>query len=117
MHNEGRYVIYNRAGEALVGRNREEIIGRTDREIFSPSEADRFAAQDAEVIRRDELLVLPAETVTRGDGDVRTILTKKLPITDVGDGPESATSSGFPRTSPNGKRWRRAWTIRSTTTR
>ncbi len=86
MHNEGRYVIYNRAGEALVGRNREEIIGRTDCEIFPRDEADRFAAQDKEVIRRSELLVLPAETVTRGDGDVRTILTKKLPITDVGDG-------------------------------
>ena len=87
MHNEGRYVIYNRACEALVGRNREEIIGRTDREVFSPSEADRFAAQDAEVIRRDDLLVLPAETVTRGDGDVRTFLTRKLPITGVGDDP------------------------------
>ena len=86
MENEGRYVIFNRAGETLFGRHREEIIGRTDGEVFSPSEADRFAAQDAEVLRRDELLVLPAETVTRGDGDVRTLLTKKLPITGVGDG-------------------------------
>ena len=86
MDHQARYVIYNRAGEALVGRSREEIIGRTDYEVFPREEADRFAAQDAEVIRRNELLILPAETVTRGDGEVRIILTKKLPITGVGDG-------------------------------
>ena len=82
LRDEGRYVVYNRAGEVLLGRSRERLLGFTDHDIFEPEVAERFAAQDAAVIREGVLHTIAEETVTRGDGEVRTIQTKKLPIPD-----------------------------------
>ena len=82
LRDEGRYVVYNRAGEVLLGRPRECLLGLTDHDIFGPEVAERFAAQDAAVVREGVLHTIAEESVTRGDGEVRTIQTKKLPIPD-----------------------------------
>ena len=46
IENENRFVIYNRASEALFGHTRAEVIGRTDQEVFGFEAAAHFAEQD-----------------------------------------------------------------------
>ena len=86
LHDGGRYLIYNRYGEALVGRSRHDIVGRTDRDIFEPETAARFLAQDRDVMGSRTLQVYAEDTLTRGSGEVRVITTKKVPILDGPDG-------------------------------
>ena len=76
----GRYLIYNRCGETLVGRSRDEIVGRVDHEVFDPEDAARFGAQDREAMASRCLQTYAEETVTRGSGEVRVITTRKVPI-------------------------------------
>ena len=80
MDDRGRYLIYNRCGETLVGRGRDEIVGEVDDDVFGPEDAVRFAAQDREVMASRRLQTFVIETVTRGSGEVRVITTRKVPI-------------------------------------
>ena len=86
LEDGGRYVIYNRCGETLVGRSRDEIVGRLDEDVFCAEDAARFASQDREVMLSRCLKTYAEETVTRGSGEVRTITTRKVPFLDGPDG-------------------------------
>ena len=48
---DGRYVMINRAGAAIVGRPVDQILGRDDGAIFEPETAARIMAADREVMR------------------------------------------------------------------
>ena len=86
MRDHGRYVLCNHAAEVLMDREREAIIGHLDPEIFPLPDANRFAAEDARTVREDCIQILEAEQVRRRDGEIRTILTKKLPLSHGEDG-------------------------------
>jgi len=74
---ELRFVVFNRAGEEMLGLRREEVLGRTDRDLFPPEQADLFNARDREVLQKDLLLDIPEESILTRHGE-RLLHTRKL---------------------------------------
>lgn len=74
-----RFVLFNRAGEELLGWRRSELIGKSDRDFFPPSEAEFFEAKDTAVLTSGRLLDIPEEPIHTRNGD-RLLHTKKVPI-------------------------------------
>jgi diguanylate cyclase (GGDEF)-like protein/PAS domain S-box-containing protein len=87
MAEGGRYVLFNKFAEDLLGRRRESVLGRTDHDVYPPDDAERFMAQDHAVLRDGAMQVIDDEPVSRIDGETRYLRTKKLPIA-AGRGPE-----------------------------
>ena len=75
-----RFVLFNRAGEELLGRPRSEIIGKTDHDFFPKAEADFFTAKDREVLASGRMLDIPEEPIDTADKGVRILHTKKIAI-------------------------------------
>ena len=86
MWSDGRYVIYNKEAERLVGRERAQIVGRSDRDVFEPADAARFAQQDLEVLQGAGSGLIDEESVHRPDGTPRWIRTHKIALADAGRG-------------------------------
>lgn len=83
-----RFVRFNRAGEEMLGRDRDELVGRNDYDFFPPTEADFFTAKDRQVLASGQPLEIPREEIERGDGEKRTLRTKKIPIHDAEGNPQ-----------------------------
>jgi PAS domain S-box-containing protein len=79
----GRYVLLNKAGEALLSLPREAVLGRTDHEIFPADLADLFVARDKATISQDYPLVIDADQVPSSAG-VKLLRTTKVPIFEEG---------------------------------
>lgn len=79
--NDLRFLLINRAGERLIGKEREVLLGRTDAELFPGSEADAFIAKDREVLSSGKPLVIAEERLTTESG-VRLLETRKIPVLD-----------------------------------
>ncbi len=82
-----RFVRFNRAGEALLGKAQGELLGRTDYDFFSKPEADFFTTKDREVLANGRLVDIPEETIQTAAGP-RILHTKKLPIFGVDGTPQ-----------------------------
>jgi PAS domain S-box-containing protein len=76
-----RFVLFNRAGERLVGLGRQELLGKNDHDFFPPEQADFFTAKDREVLAAHAVLDIPEETIDTRDGK-RILHTKKLALYD-----------------------------------
>src|SRR5262249_11814911 len=48
---EHRFILFNKAGEELLGVPRAELIGRNDHDLFPNREADQFVARDRAVLQ------------------------------------------------------------------
>src|SRR6185503_7506214 len=70
-----RFVLFNRAGEELLGRPRAEILGKTDYDFFPKEEADFFTAKDREVLASGRVLDIPEEPIVTADKGVRILHT------------------------------------------
>lgn len=79
---DGRYVMVNAAGAAMVGRSVEQIVGRDDREIFDAETAARIMAADQEVIRAGAGREVEHPYVPLGGGKTLTLQTCKSPFRD-----------------------------------
>ncbi len=79
---ELRFVLFNRAGEELVGQSRNELLGKNDYDFFTQEEADFFTAKDRKTILGKELLDIPEEPIHTRKKGVRLLHTKKIPIMD-----------------------------------
>ena len=75
-----RFVLFNRAGEELLGRPRAEILGKTDYDFFPKEEADFFTAKDREVLASGRVLDIPEEPIVTADKGVRILHTKKIAV-------------------------------------
>jgi len=75
-----RFVLFNKAGENLLGYQKEDLIGKTDYDFFSKHEADFFRKKDLEVFQSGNLVVIPEETLQTRDKGLRFLTTKKIPI-------------------------------------
>jgi diguanylate cyclase (GGDEF)-like protein/PAS domain S-box-containing protein len=75
-----RYVLFNRAGEKMLGYNRAEMIGRTDADFYPAEQAAIYEARDAEVVRSGEVRVIEEDHVPRRDGSTALLRTKKIAI-------------------------------------
>lgn len=74
---QGRYLMINSSGAALLGLRAKEFVGRADREFLSPEMADLFNESDNRAIIPGE--VQSFEETCTVDGVTRTFLTTKGP--------------------------------------
>jgi len=78
---ELRFVLFNKAGEELLGYSRQELIGKNDYDFFPKTEADFFTAKDRQVLNRGKVVVIDEESIHTKNG-IRTLHTKKIPLLD-----------------------------------
>jgi PAS domain S-box-containing protein len=81
-----RFVLVNRAEEALLGRSREELIHGTDLGPSTPAEVEFFEAADRQVLETGQIMDIPEERLTTIHG-LRILHTRKIPIFDEGGRP------------------------------
>jgi len=75
------FVLFNRAGEDLLGQRRVDLIGKTDYDFFPKEQADFFTGKDRAVLHEKAVLDIPEELINTGHGQ-RILHTKKIPILD-----------------------------------
>ncbi len=82
---EGRYILANRACAASMGVTVEELIGKRDIDL-NPwiEEAKRFFQEDLQVIKSQDVLEIPVETIHFCDGSEHQLQTIKIPFTAAG---------------------------------
>src|SRR5262245_41375376 len=54
-----RFVLFNRAGEELLGMPESELRGKNDYDFFPKTEADFFTQKDRAVLKSKTLLDIP----------------------------------------------------------
>lgn len=74
-----RFVLFNRAGEALLGASRDDLIGKNDYDFFPQNQADFFTSKDRAVLSGTTVLDIPEEQIATPSGE-RTLHTRKIPI-------------------------------------
>lgn len=79
---EGRFVLVNRWYEEQFLRQRKEIIGKTDYDLFPRKIADRFRENDMKVLGENRPVEFE-ETAVSPDGEARTYLSIKFPISGM----------------------------------
>ncbi len=77
---EGRYLLFNEAASAFVGRPVHEVLGKDDRDIFDPESAALIMARDRRVLEADDAETEEETVTTRGIE--RTFLAMKAPYRD-----------------------------------
>ncbi len=83
-----KWVLWNRAGEELVGYPREELLWKTDHDFFPQEEADFFHAKDREALAAGKLVDIPEEPIHTRHKGIRILHTLKVPIYDVDGKPQ-----------------------------
>ncbi len=78
---EGRYLTFNPAACAFVGKQASEVIGHDDREIFPVPQAEMLMAADRRT--RAERRVISQEEVLETATGTRTFLATKGPLVDA----------------------------------
>ena len=76
------FVLFNRAGEELLGHRRADLIGKNDYDFFPKAEADFFTEKDRAVLRDKAVLEIAEEPIDTATHGVRLLRTKKIPIFD-----------------------------------
>jgi len=77
-----RLVLWNKAGEELLGVARSEVLGKNDYDLFPREEAEFFVGKDREALQGKKLLDIPEEVMETRHRGRRIIHTKKIPILD-----------------------------------
>ena len=77
-----RFVLFNRAGEELLGIDRSEYLGKTDHDFFPKEQADHFVARDREALLSGGLHITPEETINTRYRGKRLLRTFKIVVPD-----------------------------------
>ncbi len=85
--NDLRFVLFNRAGENLLGYDRKDLLGKNDYDFFPKEQADFFTQKDRDVILQTEIVDISEEMIDTPKG-TRILHTKKLPLFDENGKPE-----------------------------
>jgi PAS domain S-box-containing protein len=76
-----RFVIFNRAGEELLGYDRRDLLGKNNLDLFPPEQAAHFMAKDREVIDGEPgMLDIPEEPLLTAKKGQRLLHTRKVCI-------------------------------------
>lgn len=75
-----RFVLFNRAGEKLLGFSRGDLIGKNDYDFFPKDQADFFTGKDRQILESNILLDIPEEPIETKFLGKRYLHTKKLAI-------------------------------------
>lgn len=84
---ELRFVLFNRAGERLLGYNRDELLGKNDYDFFPKEEADFFTGKDRQVLNRGQVVEIDEEPIHTKSG-MKILHTKKIPLLNLRGEPE-----------------------------
>lgn len=76
-----RFLLFNRAGEQLLGLPRSELIGKSDHDLFPAEQADFFIQKDREVLAQGDIVDIPEEEIDTRNGR-RILHTRKVPVRD-----------------------------------
>jgi PAS domain S-box-containing protein len=83
-----KFVLFNRAGEALTGLGRDEVLHKSDSDFFPPDEAASFVARDREALAARKVVEIAEEPLHTRDGSTRILHTRKLAIRDDSGEPQ-----------------------------
>jgi len=76
-----RFVIFNRAGEELLGYDRKDLLGKNNLDLFPPEQAAHFMAKDQEVLDGEAgILDIPEEPIMTAKKGERLLHTRKVCI-------------------------------------
>jgi PAS domain S-box-containing protein len=76
-----RFVIFNRAGEELLGYDRKDLLGKNNLDLFPPEQAAHFMAKDREVLDgKAGVMDIPEEPIQTAKKGQRLLHTKKVCI-------------------------------------
>jgi PAS domain S-box-containing protein len=76
-----RFVMFNRAGEELLGYDRRDLIGKNNLDLFPPEQAAHFMAKDREVLDGESgMLDIPEEPILTAGKGQRLLHTRKVCI-------------------------------------
>ena len=76
-----RFVLFNRAGEVLLGHDRQDMIGKNDLDFFPAEQAAQFMQQDRDVLQGEAgVLDIPEETILTTKQGRRVLHTRKFGI-------------------------------------
>lgn len=79
---DGRFVLLNKAGEALLGVDRRDLVGKTDFDLFDEDDARRFRAADQAVVASGKLVCIENEPLATPNGQ-RSLRTQKIFVPDI----------------------------------
>ncbi len=82
---QGRYLLANRACQAILQRTSEQIVGFSDADLFSPELAEAYRAHDLEVLQAKRPFQF--EESGLGVDEQRTFLSVKFPLCDAAGQP------------------------------
>ncbi len=83
-----RFVMFNKAGEELLGVPRTDLIGKNDYDFFPKEDADFFTAKDRKTLEARQLLDVPEETLQTREKGPRILHTKKIPVLNQKGAPQ-----------------------------
>jgi len=80
---ESRFLASNLAAAKIMGATSpDDLLGKTDADFCSPELAAEYRADEKELMRTGQPLVNKEERRPGADGNLRTILTTKIPLKD-----------------------------------
>ena len=77
-----RFVLFNRAGEELLGYSRQDMLGKNDYDLFPAEQADAHTRRDREVLEGHRLVEIPEEPIRTAEGKERWLQTFKVGLYD-----------------------------------
>ncbi len=81
-----RFVLFNKAGQDLLGLTHDELMGKTDFDVFPAEQAEFFVRKDREVLNDTKMLLIPEEPIA-SPGGVRLLRTKKITLLNAAGEP------------------------------
>jgi len=85
---ELRFIVFNKAGEELLGYTTKEMIGKNDTDFFPKEQADSFMNNDRVALKNKTLVDTPEESIQTRKKGLRILHTKKIPIMDENGEPK-----------------------------
>ena len=76
----GRFLMVNAAGAAILGRKPEDLVGLTDREVVPGELGERIRRTDLEIMASGEPRTVEEPVIV--GGELRTFLSTKAPLRD-----------------------------------
>jgi len=76
-----RFIVFNRAGEELLGYDRKALLGKNNLDLFPPEQAAHFMTKDREVLDGESgMLDIPEEPIQTAKKGQRLLHTRKVCI-------------------------------------
>ena len=79
---QGRYLMINPAGAAMLGRDVGAVLGKDDAELFEPDDAERVRREDREVLAAGRALEFEEDKEPSSGAAARHYLTTRGPYRD-----------------------------------